>query len=59
MSPYDIINGWDGLAPECPFCTSYAVVPAHEDRKTWWCNSCSSEFDNDGEVVIEDEDDEL
>lgn len=47
--------GSDGLEPSCPFCTSDAVVHANKSGN-WWCNNCQSEFDDDGEVVVEDDD---
>lgn len=38
------------LAPECPFCGYDFTVPAGE---FWHCYMCDSDFDDDGEVVIE------
>lgn len=45
------------LSPECPFCNSGSkyVVPADEKRTTWWCNFCSGEFDDNGDVVVDEE----
>ena len=39
------------MTPECPFCTSSAVVPA--GRNIWFCNQCTEHFDDQGEVILD------